>query len=568
MYTTKNKEDLGNDQTDSDGLGQTRTTEASDTSSSSSSQWAECRTEETNNDTTQPTPSQSDTQLAYIRPLLPLAIIGFIDAVSLMIVLPSLIFYVQRAGGTKEQYGIVWSSFAFASFFTKPVLGYWSDHCRRGPRKGGYQNHFRAPYLTSIAIATLGAFLYFAACLVAPYDTTREYEQNVESSAEQLSSTVPVHHFSTAMKFILAGRILNGMGAANNSLGYAYIAQVIPQQHMTQASAVLSMIRVFGMSIAPAFNILLNMVHYTVTIPFLAVNLDPGQDENQRYLKVEYYSLEIDPMNVVGIVLVLSNLIGFLVIWIMLEEPDGTVMTSNQSTKDSLLIYDEIKEECQCKGGCICDVNASQPATSMPSPGNTTIDFVRQAFRREVAVPILAYFTLNFNFQFMETGLAPAANDALGWGTVAISTVFGIDAILIFFVYMITFQLSAHGVNDISLMKTGLVCSVLGYSSIYLTWYHGTRPWMFVLPGKLVVCSRVCERFILTLIVSPVHSNHLHSCVSVPRRANTEHLFIRNLAEPSSLSSSRDYAGFAQYVFQRCWLLGAEFYCHVCLADP
>src|SRR3569623_89643 len=162
----------------------------------------------------------------YLLLLFPQALVGFIDAVSLMIVLPSLIFYVQRAGGTKEQYGIVCSAFALASFTFKPILGFWSD-------KSG--NKFRAPYLTSIAIASLGALLYFMASL---FDG------------------------ATAIKLIFLGRLLGGCGAANNSLGYTYISQVVPQEEMTKASAILSMVRVFGMSVAPGFNALLYRVNF------------------------------------------------------------------------------------------------------------------------------------------------------------------------------------------------------------------------------------------------------------------------------------------------------------------
>lgn len=150
----------------------------------------------------------------------------------------------------------------------------------------------------------------------------------------------------------------------------------------------------------------------------------------------------------------LGNVMGFLIMYLMLTEPDETpgVPLNLQKNAD--------------EGG-----------------GLTSLRFWRNMFRPDTLVPLLAYFTLNFNFQFMETGLAPAANDALGWGTVAISTVFGIDAILIFFVYILTFELSAMGMGDIALMKTGLACSIGGYTLMFLWWRQGIAAWMFVLPS-------------------------------------------------------------------------------------
>ena len=55
-----------------------------------------------------------------VRTLIVLSLIGLIDAISYMAVAPSLIFYVQELGGTKEQYGLIMSAFSFCSFCLKP----------------------------------------------------------------------------------------------------------------------------------------------------------------------------------------------------------------------------------------------------------------------------------------------------------------------------------------------------------------------------------------------------------------------------------------------------------------
>mmetsp|Transcript_24833 Transcript_24833/g.38274 ORF Transcript_24833/g.38274 Transcript_24833/m.38274 type:complete len:116 (+) Transcript_24833:54-401(+) len=76
-----------------------------------------------------------------------LALVGIVDAISYMVVSPSIVFYVLANGGTKEQYGIILSSFSFASFCAKPIVGFWSD------RKG-----FRVPYIATLIISAIGGF--------------------------------------------------------------------------------------------------------------------------------------------------------------------------------------------------------------------------------------------------------------------------------------------------------------------------------------------------------------------------------------------------------------------------
>ena len=91
-----------------------------------------------------------------VKSMFVLSVIGLIDSISYMAVSPSLIFYVLQLGGSKEQYGLIMSTFSFASFSIKPIYGAWVD-------KSG--NKFRVPYLTSLAISVAGALLYFTAVL-------------------------------------------------------------------------------------------------------------------------------------------------------------------------------------------------------------------------------------------------------------------------------------------------------------------------------------------------------------------------------------------------------------------
>lgn len=195
------------------------------------------------------------------RYLIALALSGLVDAISYMVVTPSIIFYVLENGGTKEQYGLIMSAFSFASFCTKPVLGAWSD-------MGG----FRIPFITSLVVAAFGGLVYL------------------------LASALPDGR--AAVGAILAARLLGGVGAANSALGFAYVARATPQEEQTSTNSMLSMMRIFGMAVGPGVNVLVSWI-----------NVDIG-------------AWSLTPLNSVGIILIVCNLAAIATIVFMLDEPD------------------------------------------------------------------------------------------------------------------------------------------------------------------------------------------------------------------------------------------------------
>jgi hypothetical protein len=235
-------------------------------------------------------------------------------------------------------------------------LGFWSD------KTGG---KFRKPYLVSIGVAAVGGLTYFIASAFTG---------------------------ATAIGLIFLGRLLGGVGAANQTLGFSYIARVIPRAQLTKSSAVLSMVRVLGMAAAPGLNIFMENVggHIPLT---------------------RNVSIELTPLNTVGLFLFISNSMSFAVMYFLLKEPP-------ESTK---------------------------PPSSVDEVDSKSWKFWNSVFSVEILIPIMAVFTLNVSFQLLDTGLAPAANDALGFGPTEISAIFGLNAILIFLVIILTFILSAKG---------------------------------------------------------------------------------------------------------------------------
>jgi MFS transporter, ceroid-lipofuscinosis neuronal protein 7 len=334
-------------------------------------------------------PNENDSH--HLILLIPQSLVIFIDSISFMVVAPSLVFYVRQMGGSKEQYGIILSVFSFASFLFKPILGYWCDE------SGG---KFRRPYLSSIAVAAMGGIVYFLASACAGFP---------------------------ALALIFVGRFLGGIGAANSTLGFTYIASVTPHDQMTKANAMLSMVRIFGMAAAPGFNVFLSKVH--------------GQ----------LFSLPITPLNSIGLVLFVANVLSFLVIYFLLKEPPA------QSPSDT-------------------------PSEAKDAAFGRSWTFWESVFSVEILVPIASILCLNANFQLLETGLAPASSHALHWGPVEISTLFGLNAIWIFLVILLSFWLSSIGVTDAKMLIIGSVASITGYFLMYQLWIMDTSKVLFILP--------------------------------------------------------------------------------------
>jgi Major Facilitator Superfamily len=195
-----------------------------------------------------------------------LFVIGVVDAVSYMAVGPSLIFYVTEVGGSKEEYGLIMSAFSFASFCFKPIYGYWVD---------ATGNKYRSSYMVSFCLAIFGNMVYW------------------------LAITLP--HGNPAVYCLLVGRLFAGMGAANNTLGYSFVATAVPHDKQTTINIVLSLARIFGMTMAPFINLL-----------FRGIDTE---------LHVGQLVIPMNPYNSVGLFVAGGNLLVLLTTLIVMKEP-------------------------------------------------------------------------------------------------------------------------------------------------------------------------------------------------------------------------------------------------------
>lgn len=354
----------------------------------------------------------------FERKLLALTVVGLVDAVSYMLVAPSLVFYVQQNGGTTDQYGLIMSAFSFSSFCNKPVLGWWSD--RRG---------FRAPYVASLSVALLGGVLYTAASALPPG--------------------------RLAVGAILAARLLGGCGGANSALGFAYVARSIPAGEQTRVNSLLSFCRILGMALGPAVNILV--------------------------AKVDVPAWGLDSLNSVGLVIVACNMIAMASILYLLDEPveedSGVDENGSSNEEEGATVALTSKEN----GG---------DASTVTSAGKATKSYMFRSFlSMDVLVPMLSIFAFNANFQLIETGFAPAAHDALGWGPVESSATLGSISIIIAANMLVVMQLSKRGFSDSNILCGGLLLSAVGYTMLYFFWGQDATAWQFYLPVLLGTSS-------------------------------------------------------------------------------
>jgi len=259
------------------------------------------------------------------RYLVALIVAGVADAISFMVVSPSLIFYVLKQGGTKDQYGLIMSSFSFASFCAKPFLGHLSD-------KVG----FRTPYGVSLGIASLGSIMY---AMAAAFPQT----------------AYAVFGMNWSILGILASRLLMGVGAANSALGFAYVARVVPSDEQTSVNSLLSMGRIGGMTFGPFLNALLQKVN------------------------IKLFGLHLDPLNSVGIMVLLCNLLAVAIVLALLEEPPAKKL---DKTHCSSLGDDDQGEEVEC-----------------PMQTLTLADKLHACLHASVWVPMFSIFSFNANFQ-------------------------------------------------------------------------------------------------------------------------------------------------------------------------
>lgn len=157
-----------------------------------------------------------------------------------------------------------------------------------------------------------------------------------------------------ALASVLLGRVLGGLGRANSALTFAYVARACGANERTSVSSLLGGFQMIGMAIAPLFSVFLASVDFYI------------------------FGIHFNSLNSVGLLLIIFNIIPQVMIHLYLPDlPKSEVDNDEEQESEWTRMF-----------RCI-----------VKNP--------------HIGVPFLTVLIYNFNWQFIETSLAPSAQDAL-----------------------------------------------------------------------------------------------------------------------------------------------------------
>ncbi|MEM9299571.1 MAG: MFS transporter, partial [Bacteroidota bacterium] len=125
------------------------------------------------------------------------------------IIMPFLVFLVNRFGGNAFVYGVLGSMYPAFQFFGAPILGRWSDTF--GRRK----------ILLISQIGTLVAWFVFLLALYLPINTLVEIE----------SKTFGAFAVTLPLVFLFIARAFDGLTGGNVSVANAYLSDISNDQN-------------------------------------------------------------------------------------------------------------------------------------------------------------------------------------------------------------------------------------------------------------------------------------------------------------------------------------------------
>lgn len=113
--------------------------------------------------------------------------------------------------------------FSISSLCCKPLIGRWCD-----------VSSFRIVYATTIFLAICGSMVYALA------------------------------RWQGSLAMVLIGRLLNGCGAANTSLLYAYVSRTVPTSKQTQVMMASGLTFPIGMALGPVLNLVTTKADFRI----------------------------------------------------------------------------------------------------------------------------------------------------------------------------------------------------------------------------------------------------------------------------------------------------------------
>nr|WP_321417383.1 MFS transporter [uncultured Methanomethylovorans sp.] len=232
----------------------------------------------------------------------PLLTVNFIGTFGLSLVLPFLIFLVERLGGNAVIYGLTASMYPVFQLVGGPLLGRWSD------------TYGRKKILLVSQVGTLISWIIFLAAMIIP----------VTKIIDVKSVSLGTFVLTVPLLFILIARAFDGITGGNVSVANAYLADITSDADRSSVYGKLSVSTNLGFIFGPALAGILSVTVYGEILPvivavlisfagiLMTIFLLPESSEHTLHVVPLIKSSEAEDSDKKKISLLVSNKPGFL----------------------------------------------------------------------------------------------------------------------------------------------------------------------------------------------------------------------------------------------------------------
>lgn len=179
--------------------------------------------------------------------LLPILAVNFIGTLGFSIVLPFLVFLVNRLGGNAFIYGLASSMYPAFQLIGAPILGRWSD------------TYGRKKILFLSQLGTLLSWIIFLGALFLPVISLFKIDSRVLGS---FTVTLP-------LVVLFFARALDGLTGGNVSVANAYLADITAERDRSRNFGKMSISENLGFIVGPALAGILSLTAYGDVAPVL-----------------------------------------------------------------------------------------------------------------------------------------------------------------------------------------------------------------------------------------------------------------------------------------------------------
>lgn len=179
--------------------------------------------------------------------LLPLLTVNFIGTLGFSIVLPFLVFLVNRLGGNAFIYGLASSMYPAFQLIGAPILGRWSDI------------YGRKKILLFSQVGTLLSWIIFLGALFLPVVTLFQVDSEV----------LGTFAFTLPLAALFFARAFDGLTGGNVSVANAYLADITEEKDRNRNFGKMSISSNLGFIVGPALAGLLSITAYGEAAPVI-----------------------------------------------------------------------------------------------------------------------------------------------------------------------------------------------------------------------------------------------------------------------------------------------------------